>query len=280
MPEWTEVPAGIIDGANKRFWPAIGDQADVVAKRINTDAAYLARVAQFAIDGKAEHVVPVSMDLARLVPPVAHMIADLRGQLAGERGFEVEQFDSLTISRPLVGNFPVVLPVAYMENLKRTVEYYVEVLKRRYPAFWRWPELGFGPNSLRVWSPNEKKFEWPAGTVRMVGLDLLANCDPKDGTTVEENRTKENAPMPGVEILALMALAPALGQAMDGGVVNGGKMPYLDLAGLEANVSGFDPWSFAPVVCYVRGCRELRLNGRHVDVRSRDCASPAFRECQ
>ena len=280
MPEWTEVPAGIIDGATKRFWPAIGDQADVVAKRINNDPAYLGRVAQFAIDGSVQQVMPVSNDLARLVPTPAHMIADTRGLLVGEHGFKAEHFDTLTVPRLPAGNFPLVVPVAYLETLEATVRFYWQICRQRYSVSWLWPDLKLGKNSLRVWSPDGKKSEWPAGTVRMVGLDLLAHYDHKAGTSVEGNRAKEAVAMPGVEILALMALAPALGQALDGGVANGGVMPWLDLPGLEANVSGYDAWSFAPFVSFDRDDRRLQLSGKHVGPRRRNYASPAFRECK
>ncbi|MEK7535472.1 MAG: hypothetical protein AAB590_00440 [Patescibacteria group bacterium] len=245
--------------------------------RVRSDIGYANRVAAALIETPV--IPPVSDDMARLIPPPAHMLADLRGQLAGEHGFKAEQFDSLTIPRPPLGNFPVVAPVAYLETLEATMRFYWQICQRRYAATWAWPDLKLGKKSLRVWSQDGNEVERPSGTVRMVGLDLFAYYDAKDGTSVADNRAKENAPMPGVEILALMALAPVLGQAMDGGSANGGLMPWLDLPGLEASVSGSVPWSFAPFVRYARDYRKLQLNGGHVDNRCRNYASPAFREC-
>ena len=263
----------------------MGDKADVVAARVNSDPGYVARVAKFALDGSTQQVQPVSSDLTRLVPSPVHMIADLRGLLAGQHGFKAEQFDSLAVLRPPMGNFPVAPPVAYLETLEATMRFYWEICKRRYPATYQWPDLKLGAKNLQVWSPPDgkkadKKIEWPAGTVHMVGLDLLAYYDPKDGTTVEENRAKEQAGMPGVEILALMALAPALGQAMDGGTANGGIMPWLFLPGLEANVSGYGPWTFSPIVGFDRDDRGLGRSGRYSSGQYVLYASPAFRECQ
>ena len=281
MPNWTLVPAGRLKGATDRFWTGVGDEAEAVAERMNTDPAYLGRVTQFAVDGKAQHVAPVGDDLARLIPTPAHMLADLRGMFRGNPSL-TDRFAELSSSIPCLpaGNFPVVLPVVYTSSLEATVQFYWKVCQARYPAFWQWPELKLDAKNLRPWSPDGKARVWPKGELRFVSLDLLAYYDHQNGTTVEENRAKENAPMPGVEILALMALAPAFGQAMDGGVANGGRMPWLDLPGLEANISGKSAWSCAPIVNFARDGRGLWLDARHVSRRNRHCASPAFRECR
>lgn len=50
MKNWTQVPAGEINGAQQRFWVTLGDHADAVAERINIDQEYLTRLAGFAVD--------------------------------------------------------------------------------------------------------------------------------------------------------------------------------------------------------------------------------------
>jgi len=54
MKGWTQVPAGVISAANQRLWGAIGDNAEKVATRINTDHAFLANIARLMVDGVYE----------------------------------------------------------------------------------------------------------------------------------------------------------------------------------------------------------------------------------
>ncbi len=49
MKKWKDVPAGELDGATKRLLVAIGDFADAVVTRINTDQEYLAEIAQMIV---------------------------------------------------------------------------------------------------------------------------------------------------------------------------------------------------------------------------------------
>lgn len=51
--KWTDIPHGDINGASQRLWAALGESADKVAVRINTDPAFVAGVAQFMFDGCA-----------------------------------------------------------------------------------------------------------------------------------------------------------------------------------------------------------------------------------
>ena len=240
--------------------------------KMGSDNGVASRVALAFVDDLSSS--PMSQELAHLVPPPAHMIADLRERFVGSHGFKAEHFDSLAIPRPPLGNFPLVLPVAYLGSLRATLEFYWAMCRKRFPANWLWENLKLDKNSLRVWSPDGQESKWPAGTVRMVGLDLFAYWDKKDGTCVADNRASENAPMPGVEVLALVALAPALIQAIDYE-----RMPGLDMPGLEATPSGKSAWSYAPIVCWFRDDRGVRLHARRVSIRHTLYASPAFREC-
>lgn len=54
MKAWTQVPAGDINAANQRLWVAIGDNAEEVAARINTDPAFVANIAQLMVNGGYE----------------------------------------------------------------------------------------------------------------------------------------------------------------------------------------------------------------------------------
>lgn len=54
MKAWTQVPAGDINAANQRLWVAIGDNADEVAARINTDPAFVANIARLMVNGGYE----------------------------------------------------------------------------------------------------------------------------------------------------------------------------------------------------------------------------------
>ena len=49
--KWTDIPAGTIKAAEQRFWVAIGDKAEEVAVRINTDPAFVANIARLMING-------------------------------------------------------------------------------------------------------------------------------------------------------------------------------------------------------------------------------------
>jgi len=52
--KWTQVPAGDINAANQRLWVAIGDNAEEVATRINTDPAFVAKIARLMVSGGYE----------------------------------------------------------------------------------------------------------------------------------------------------------------------------------------------------------------------------------
>lgn len=54
MKNWTLVPAGEINGAQQRIWVALGDKADEVATRINTDPAFVANIARLMVNGGYE----------------------------------------------------------------------------------------------------------------------------------------------------------------------------------------------------------------------------------
>jgi len=54
MKAWTQVPAGDINAANQRLWLAVGDNADDVAARINSDPTFVAIIARLMVNGGYE----------------------------------------------------------------------------------------------------------------------------------------------------------------------------------------------------------------------------------
>jgi hypothetical protein len=61
--KWTEIPAGTVKAAEQRLWVAIGDNAEEVATRINTDPAFVANIARLMVNGGYEP--SMSQKLAR-----------------------------------------------------------------------------------------------------------------------------------------------------------------------------------------------------------------------
>ncbi|HUD04342.1 MAG TPA: hypothetical protein VMR73_02500 [Candidatus Paceibacterota bacterium] len=54
MKNWTQVPAGELNAANQRLWVAIGDNAEEVTTRINTDPAFVTNIARLMVNGGYE----------------------------------------------------------------------------------------------------------------------------------------------------------------------------------------------------------------------------------
>ena len=54
MKSWTKVPAGDINAANQRLWVAVGNNADEVAARINSDPIFVANIARLMVKGGYE----------------------------------------------------------------------------------------------------------------------------------------------------------------------------------------------------------------------------------
>jgi hypothetical protein len=69
--KWTEVPAGGINAANQRLWVALGDKADEVAARINTDPAFVENIARLMVNGG--YKPSISQKLAREIMGAKNM---------------------------------------------------------------------------------------------------------------------------------------------------------------------------------------------------------------
>lgn len=63
MKVWTQVSAGDINAASQRLWVAVGDNADDVATRINSDPTFVAIIARLMVNGGYES--STSQNLAR-----------------------------------------------------------------------------------------------------------------------------------------------------------------------------------------------------------------------
>jgi len=117
MRAWTQVPAGDINAANQRLWVAIGDNADEVAARINTDPAFVANIAQLMVNGG--YKPSTSQKLAREImgknffgieEAIKHFgVNATKQQLAylAEVPFSEEQLSSCKDTHVLVAVFPL-----------------------------------------------------------------------------------------------------------------------------------------------------------------------------
>ena len=117
MKTWTQVPAGDINAANQRLWVAIGDNAEEVAARINTDPAFVANIARLMVNGGYEP--STSVKLAREImgknffgieEAIKHFgVNATKQQLAAlaEVPFSEEQLSSCKDTHVLVAVFPL-----------------------------------------------------------------------------------------------------------------------------------------------------------------------------
>jgi hypothetical protein len=117
MKSWTQVPAGDINAANQRLWVAIGDNAEEVAARINTDPAFVANIARLMVNGGYEP--STSQKLAREImgknffgieEAIKHFgVNATKQQLAAlaEVPFSEEQLSSCKDTHVLVAVFPL-----------------------------------------------------------------------------------------------------------------------------------------------------------------------------
>ena len=117
MKAWTQVPAGDINAANQRLWVAVGENADEVATRINTDHLFVANIARFMVNGGYDP--STSQKLAREImgknyfgieEAIKHFgVNPSKQQLAylSEVPFSEEQLSSCKDTHVLVAVFPL-----------------------------------------------------------------------------------------------------------------------------------------------------------------------------
>ena len=117
MKAWTKVPAGDINAANQRLWTAIGDNAEEVAARINSDPVFVANIARLMVNDGYEP--STSQKLAREIvgknffgieEAIKHFgVNATKQQLAAlaEVPFSKEQLSSCKDTHVLVAVFPL-----------------------------------------------------------------------------------------------------------------------------------------------------------------------------
>lgn len=113
----TDTPHGIINAASQRFFGALGDNASEVANRMNTEPAFLAQIATFAMNGgfqpstsqqKAREIMGKNM--FGIEDAIKHFgVNPSKAQLAalGEVPFSEETLEACKATHVLVAVFPM-----------------------------------------------------------------------------------------------------------------------------------------------------------------------------
>ena len=118
---WREVPAGVINGAQQRFWHELGVHAGVIAARINIDPAYLNDLVAYAV--RRMHERGEDNDLLELVETVSVPSYD---QFVSEEKFrEGQTIDDVSIAwlgdnfkRYVLGKIETNVPAAELKVSK------------------------------------------------------------------------------------------------------------------------------------------------------------------
>lgn len=101
--KWSQVPAGDVKAAEQRFMLALGDNADAVTTRINTDPTFVENLARFAITGGYEP--STSQKLAR--------------EIMGQNYFGVEEASKHFGVNPSRKQLAVLAEVPFSEEVLR-----------------------------------------------------------------------------------------------------------------------------------------------------------------
>ncbi|OGY55654.1 MAG: hypothetical protein A2912_05610 [Candidatus Buchananbacteria bacterium RIFCSPLOWO2_01_FULL_40_23b] len=159
----------------------------------------------------------------------------------------------------------VVLDVS-LDTVSRTFEEGWYFTKAVQPGEWRWPEVKSDENHLKLLDGiiHQRGLHWRV-------VDFAANWDKKDGIapTVHTPKTSLSS-----AILWAASCFPRWIQAMDGV-----KVPFVWLPGYQLSISGSQPWSYVPDLCWHYGCRQVRLSADDASIRHYHRAVPVFVEC-
>jgi hypothetical protein len=155
------------------------------------------------------------------------------------QGFTEADFDSVLeakgkLPNPVGLTVPVLVP--YLGKVGDTFDALWDVVESVYDEHWRNPGLKSDKRHLRLL----EGIEHPGKCLRWEIIDLGAHHEPKNGREVRNVRGAGSA---HAGVLAALAHFPKWVEAMDGETV-----PYVDIAGYEACVDGYDPWRFVPYV--------------------------------
>lgn len=151
----------------------------------------------------------------------------------------------------------------YLDTLEATVEASWQWAGERSGNPWKWDALKFDEKSLRHSGETSQD-----RSLRWVCLDIRAN------TSKPPNAIREGInSLPGIEPIQLAAYSPEWVKSMDGK-----KVPYVWLAGLEANIFGSTPWSDVPLLHLGVTNRGVRLSALRGWNAHDYWAVPVFRE--
>lgn len=166
------------------------------------------------------------------------------------------------------------LEILYVDfgSPEKNVEAWWKVLVGTQPNAWRWDGLKTDRKKLRL-DPNAKSYE-PG--IHRVRINLVSHWEPKDGRAVDEVRPQAKAAgeiLAHAEAMAAYGLHAELLQEQDGE-----NLPYVDLAGFQATVSGIGAWTDVPCLDWNRDDREVQLYADWSDGRNQSWAAPVVRE--
>lgn len=152
------------------------------------------------------------------------------------------------------------------------LDLYWKAISGTEPNAWRYDGLKSDKQHLRLGSNTR---DYGAGIYR-VRLNVVAHWEPEDGRTVIEVRSQAaqtGETLAHAETLAAYAYHDQLLQQQDGE-----NLPYMDLAGYEACIPGYDPWRGLPCLGWSQFHREACLSAFWGGRRNYDFAVPVLRE--
>lgn len=166
------------------------------------------------------------------------------------------------------------LEILYVDfgSPERTLEMWWKVIAANQPNAWRYDGLKTNPEHLRL-GPNTRSYE---SGIHRVRINLVAHWVPEQGRSVQQVRDRaaeRGETLAHAEALAAYGLHSELVQQMDGE-----NLPFIDLAGYEATVTGHQAWTDVPYLGWGRIGREVGLNAGWAGFVGQLWAAPVLRE--
>lgn len=147
-------------------------------------------------------------------------------------GFTSAHFKAVeNVPKQVESDLQTVVLVPYFDTLGKTVDSLWQAIEDQAPKSFR--SSGIKAANIRL-----HKGTFPKKQLKWVVLDVGThrNISPKKIRETNDN-------VAGVEVLACALLHPDWTKAMDGN-----KVPYADIPGIEVNLPEFAPWSSSPYV--------------------------------
>ncbi|MEX2006903.1 MAG: hypothetical protein WD877_01940 [Candidatus Saccharimonadales bacterium] len=155
---------------------------------------------------------------------------------------------------------------------EKNVEMWWKVLAGTQSNAWRWDGLRTDKKHLRL-GPNTRQY---ASGIHRIRINLVANWEPEHGRTVlqvREQASRSGELLAHTEVLAAYGLHDELLRQQDGE-----NLPYADMAGFEATVSGGQPWANVPGLRWRGLGHGVSLSAYWYDSVDHDWAAPLVRE--